>query len=128
MSLLPAILPFLEIGATLSALGATVITLWDTRKALRAKRTLKEVAKRDDFVSRELVKFYRDKELSDADVRALVRAMSRAIEKDIAEASIEARTSLNSAKALVLEEAGTKGHRLFKEIAEEANSRSLPAS
>lgn len=95
---------------------------------MRAKRALKEISIRDDFVSKELLKFYRDKDLSDADVRALVRALSRAIERDLVDATSSKRANLNGAKALVLDEASTKGHRLFKEMAEEASSKLLQAS
>lgn len=121
MSVLGSILPFLELVPALAGLTAAIVTFASTRKTLKYKKTLRRVALEDRFVKSELVKYYRDKDLTEGEVRALLRAIDRAIERDLKDVSGDLELRLRGARALALEEVETKGHRLFKELAAEAS-------
>jgi hypothetical protein len=121
MSVLDSIVPILELAPALAGLTAALLTFASTRKTLRYKRTLRRVALQDRFVKSELVKYYRDRDLSEGEVRSLVRAIERAIERDLKDASGDLELRLRGARALALDEVETKGHRLFKELAAEAS-------
>lgn len=124
MSVLEVALPFLSLAPAMLGAAAAFLTFGSAVRTLKFKNTLRKVALSDRLVTAELVKYYRDRELSDSEVRALVRAIDKAIQRDLRGASGDLEMSLRGARALALEEVETRGHRLFKELAAEASDRS----
>jgi|GEM_PF-6864345 len=121
-------LPFLEMAPVLAGVAASVVSASSLWKTVDHKHTLKRVSLGDRRVVSELVKAYRDEELTDAEVRTVVRAIEKAVARDLAVAQGNDKRRLKGALALAQQETSTKGHRLFKELAVEARARDLAAS
>ena len=117
MSLVSILVPLIEAGSVMAAGSAVIVNLLTTIRSSRYKRKLEEIASTDRLVSAELNKFFRDQELSDAEVRAISRALKKAILRGMEQASQAEKVELYGVQSMVSSEVDTRDHRLFKELA-----------
>jgi hypothetical protein len=118
----------LEVAPAVAGAVAAAFSISSVRTAHKAKKTLEKFAVRDPSVTSQFVKAFQDRDLSDAEVSELVRVLQAAIERDLLEATGDRRESLKRASALASEEAQTRDHRLFKELAVRATESLEPAA
>ena len=109
----------LSILAAVLSLVAAAKALLSVREAHRAKRVLYDLAVADSNVRREVEKFYKDRRLSDAEVRAIVRTLDRAIDRRMEMSQEVNRRQFVAAKTLIYKEKDMAGHRFFRELAAE---------
>jgi hypothetical protein len=110
----------LAFAATAVSLLALLVSLSSTLDAVRSRRVLTEIARRNADIRSKLTDFLRDDHFSDRDLMALVASLQQVIEHDLKDAQGRDEAVLRGAKIMISEEALTKEHRLFKELAIEA--------
>jgi len=118
---------FAEMGAVLAAVAAAAVSGIQALKSVTAKRKFTEIVKQDRLVTLEFQKFLSDDDLNDSEVRALSRALDKALKRLQEQNELNGSVTASDLRIFVKSGLASKDHRLLKEVAYAAREAELAA-